>query len=116
MENMTSTSEYPAAIRNYDSTTKYNITGCIIRNITSSHGSPRAGAINCYMNNNNNFNIWYNISENTFIEIKTNKSVTQLAGSFISLSFSYNSFYNISLTKQEGFFLILLLAIYFANI
>jgi hypothetical protein len=56
------------------------------------------------MNNNNNFNIGYNISGNTFIEIKTNKSAIQLAGSFSSLIFTNNSFYNVSSVYEGGVF------------
>jgi hypothetical protein len=97
-----STSEMPAAISNYDYTTKYNITNCFFKNISSNHNNPRGGAINCFMNNNNNYNIGYNISGNTFTEIKTNKSVIQLSGSFSSLIFNYNSFYNVSSVYQGG--------------
>jgi hypothetical protein len=98
-EDMKSTGEWPAAISIFDSNQKYNIMNCYFRNISNSFSSVRAGAINCEMNNNNGH---YNISGNTFIEIKTNKSVINLNGSFSSLIFSYNSFYNVSSSGQGG--------------
>jgi hypothetical protein len=96
---MKSTGEFPGGIGILDHNSKYNITNCYFRNISNSANNVRGGAINCEMNNNNGF---YNISENTFIEIKTNKSVINLIGSFSSLIFSYNSFYNVSSVFQGG--------------
>jgi hypothetical protein len=97
---MTSTTEYPAAIGCYASSAKYNISNCFFKNISSSHNSPRAGAINIYMINS--LGIGYNISGNTFIEVKTNKSVIHLNGGFPSLTFSHNSFYNVSSSNGGG--------------
>jgi hypothetical protein len=100
-EDMQSTGNWPAAIGVYDFTTRYNVTHCFFRNLSCTVQSPYAGAINCYMTNNIGY---YNISENTFIEIKTNKSAIQLNGSFSSLIFSYNSFYNVSSVYEGGVF------------
>jgi hypothetical protein len=94
-----STGEFPGGIGIFDSNLKYNITNCYFRNISNSNDNHRAGAINCEMNNNNGH---YNISENTFIEIKTNKSVVMLNGTFSSLIFTYNSFYNVSSVYEGG--------------
>jgi hypothetical protein len=95
-ENIKSTDEWPGAISIYDANAKYNITDCFFRNISNNFSSSvKAGAINCEMNNTNNYG-YHNISRNTFIEIKTNKSVITLIGNFSSLIFSYNSFYNVS--------------------
>jgi hypothetical protein len=60
----------------------------------------------------NNINGHYNISENTFIEIKTNRSVINLNGTFSSFIFSYNSFYNVSSVYEGGVFLLFINYIY----
>jgi hypothetical protein len=99
---MKSTGEYPGSIGNYDANQKFNITNCFFKNISSSHNSPRGGAIYCNMNNN--INIGYYVSGNTFIEIKTNKSAIQLNGSFSSLIFTSNSFFNVSSIYEGGVF------------
>jgi hypothetical protein len=98
---MKSTGEFAASIGILDPNTKYNITNCFLKNISNSAGNVRAGGINCEMNNTNNYG-YHNISGNIFIEIKTNKSVMNLNGSFSSLIFSYNSFYNVSSIYQGG--------------
>jgi hypothetical protein len=100
-ENMRGTGEFQAPIGVWDVNAKYNVTKCFFRNISSSYGSNlRAGAFQCNMNNNK-FG-YYNVTGNIFIEIKTNRSAVQLVGSFLSLIFSYNSFYNVSSTGQGG--------------
>jgi hypothetical protein len=100
-ENLRGTSEFPASIGVYDANAKYNVTECFFRNISSTHGSPRAGGFQCNMSNNNNFG-YYNVTANTFIEIRTNRSAVQLAGSFLSFKFNNNSFYNVSANAQGG--------------
>jgi hypothetical protein len=55
------------------------------------------------MSNNNNFG-YYNVTGNTFIEIKTNRSAVQLVGSFLSFKFNNNSFCNVSSNAQGGVF------------
>jgi hypothetical protein len=60
----------------------------------------RAGAIRYCMKKNNH----YNISYNTFLHISTNKSVLVIFGYFSSLSFTYNSFYNVSSVDEGGVF------------
>jgi hypothetical protein len=102
-ENLRDTGMWPASIGVYDLNAKYNLTECFFRNISSNNGSIRAGAINCDMTIRNDDG-YFNISGNTFIEIKTNKSVVLLYGSFLSLIFSYNSFYNVSSIYEGGVF------------
>ncbi|MDR2831044.1 MAG: hypothetical protein LBB45_08460 [Methanobrevibacter sp.] len=100
-ENLRGTGEFPATIGVYDNNAKYNVTECFFRNISSTHASRRAGGFQCNMNNNNNFG-YYNVTANTFIEIRTNRSTIQLTGSFSSLIFDSNSFYNVSANAQGG--------------
>jgi hypothetical protein len=100
-EDMKSTGEFAASIGIFDPNAKYNITNCFFRNISNDNSNVRAGAINCEMNNSNQYG-YHNISGNTFIEIKTNKSVIYLNGNFSSLIFSYNSFYNVSSSGEGG--------------
>jgi hypothetical protein len=100
-ENLKSTGECPGSIGIFDANTKYNITNCFFFNISNDYNNPRAGGVNCEMNNNNN-NGYYNVSRNTFVEIKTNKSVMIIIGSFSSVIFTYNSFYNVSSTGSGG--------------
>jgi hypothetical protein len=102
-ENLKSTGEHPASIGVWDANAKYNVTNCFFRNISGTLGNPRAGSFHCNMNNNNNFG-YYNLSENTFINIGTNKSAIQLSGSFSSFIFSYNSFFNVSSVYEGGVF------------
>jgi hypothetical protein len=45
---------------------------------------------------------YHNISGNTFISIKTNKSAMTIIGSFSSLTFSYNSFFNVNSSGSGG--------------
>jgi hypothetical protein len=101
LESLRGTSEWPGSIAICDANSRYNITNCFFRNISSSYNNPRGGAVNCDMRNNNNYG-YFNISGNTFTEIKTNKSVIQLSGNFSSLIFSSNSFYNVSSVYQGG--------------
>jgi hypothetical protein len=100
---MKTTGEFPAGIGIFDANSKYNITNCFFKNFSSNNGNVKAGAINCDMRNNNNHG-YHNISGNTFIEIKTSKSAIYLNGSFLSLIFSYNSFYNVSSSGEGGVF------------
>jgi hypothetical protein len=100
-ENLRGTGEFPPSIGVYDANAKYNVTECIFKNLSSTHGGPRAGGFQCSMNNNNNFG-YYNVSGNTFIEVKTNRSAVQLQGTFISFIFSYNSFFNVTSAIQGG--------------
>jgi hypothetical protein len=86
----------------YNSNEKCNITDCFFKNLSTDHNNPRAGVINFNMNSNNFAN--HNLSGNTFIDIKTNKSAVVHIGSFSSLIFSYNSFYNVSSEGQGGVF------------
>jgi hypothetical protein len=104
-ENMRSTGEYPAAIGIYfyGSNQKCNVTDCFFRNISSSANNALAGAIYHILYNTNNV-AYYNISGNTFIEIKTNKSALVFSGSFSSLIFNYNTFYNVSSVNEGGVF------------
>jgi hypothetical protein len=57
------------------------------------------------MNASSNGN--YNISNSTFSNMKKRTSVLVLEGSFLSLSFSYNSFYNLISEKQGVVYFIL---------
>jgi hypothetical protein len=100
-EDIIGTFGVPGSIGVWDSNQKFNVTNCFFRNISSNHSNPRAGAFNCDMNNFNNFG-YYNVSGNTFIDIHTNKSAARFNGTFLSLEFSYNSFYNVSSTNQSG--------------
>jgi hypothetical protein len=100
-ENITGTFNSPGPIGVWEIKQKYNVTNCFFRNISSTNGDPRAGAINCDMNVNNNTG-YFNISENTFFNIRTNRSTVRTTGNFLSLTFSYNSFYNVSSTNQAG--------------
>jgi hypothetical protein len=111
-EKMKSIGEYPISIGVFDPYSKYNITNCFFRNLSSNSSNIRGGAINCEMINNNNYG-YYDISGNTFIDIKTNKSVITLNGSFSSLIFSYNSFYNVSSSGEGGVYLFFFNYIYF---
>jgi hypothetical protein len=76
--------------------------------------SLHAGAVYYYMDTFGNG--YYNIKGNTFSEISTNKSVLVLLGTFSSLLFSYNTFYNVS-SKNEGgvflFYFIFFIILYF---
>jgi hypothetical protein len=63
-----------------------------------------------------NTNGYYNIFENTFSFISTNKSVLILYGIFSSLLFSYNTFYNVNSTNinyEGGLYFILFYYFYF---
>jgi hypothetical protein len=55
------------------------------------------------MRNNTNYG-YFNISGNTFIEARTNKSVIVFSGNFLSLIFTNNSFYNVSSVYEGGVF------------
>jgi hypothetical protein len=104
---MKSTWEYGAAVGISNDNVRYNVTDCFCKNLSNSGSyyppNFRAGAINCNMKNNND-NGNFNISGNTFIAINLSKSVLLLSGSFSSLTFSYNSFYNVSSTAEGGVF------------
>jgi hypothetical protein len=102
-EDMKSLGSYSPVVGVWDTNQKYNITNCFFTNFSCS-SSSKAGAAYYVMTNNNNFG-YFNISGNTFIEIKTNKSVMNLNGSFSSLIFSSNSFYNVSSVYQGGVYL-----------
>jgi hypothetical protein len=85
-----------------------NISDSVFTNISSGYtGSPNAGAVYYYMSTDGNG--YYNISGNTFYNISTNKSVLVHYGSFSSLLFSYNTFYNVSLVNEGGFFFYLII-------
>jgi hypothetical protein len=90
-----------------------NISDCVFTNISDSHGNPDAGAVSYWMGSSGNG--YYNISGNTFYDISTNKSVLVLSGTFSSLLFTYNTFYNVSLTNEGGvfFFFFFLFLFYF---
>jgi hypothetical protein len=104
-ENIRGTDSFAPCIHIYRANANINISDSIFKNISSSNSSPNAGAIYYFMNTDLNNN--YSILGNTFIEIKTNKSVIQLTGSFSSLTFSYNSFYNVSSSGGGGVFIII---------
>jgi hypothetical protein len=91
--------------------THINVSDNIFKNISCSGNSPLAGAIYYYMSTISNG--YYDMSGNTFIEIKTNKSVINLVGSFSLLMFSYNSFYNVSSTSQGGVYLFLYFILFY---
>jgi hypothetical protein len=79
-----------------------NISDSVFSNISNSYSSPSAGAV--YYNINSSGNGYYNIKGNTFYDISSNKSVLALSGSFTSLLFSYNTFYNVTSKDTEGVF------------
>jgi hypothetical protein len=106
------TSEHPAAINIDNSDPNVNVTDCVFRNISNSYDSPNAGAINYPIDN-----VDYNISNNIFYDISTNRSVLSLFGSFSSLLFSDNTFYNVSSFNEGGvFFFFLLFLFYLGNL
>jgi hypothetical protein len=111
-ENLRGTIVHPGSIGCHDPIAKYNVTLCFFRNISNTNSSAWGGAFHCNMNNNNNFG-YYNVTGNTFIEIRTNKSAVQLNGTFSSLVFSYNSFYNVSSVLQGGVLKLSNIYIYF---
>jgi hypothetical protein len=95
-------SGYTVAIHIFNANANINISDSIFRNITTSHGAS-SGAV--YYSMNTNYKGHYNISENTFIEVSANKSVIHFVGTFLSLTFNYNSFYSVSSTTQGGVYL-----------
>jgi hypothetical protein len=82
---------------------------CIFRNISNSNDSPAAGGFMCNIGSSNNEAGNCNISKNIFVNMKTNGSAMYINGSFSLLIFSYNSFFNVSSTKEGGVYLILIL-------
>jgi hypothetical protein len=110
-ENIRTSSDRAAAIIVYDVNQKFNITNCFFRNILSGVNEIRGGTFNCEMNTRSNIG-YYNISGNTFIDINTNRSVILLNGTFSSLIFSYNSFYNVSSVNRGGVYLLFELCIF----
>jgi hypothetical protein len=115
-ENVQSNMDMPPGIGIYTAGThpKYNITDCFFRNLSSTDGNVRGGAINCDMRIRNNDG-YFNISGNTFINVKTNISVVTLSGNFLSLTFIYNSFYNVSSPKEGGVLFIYFIIIFLGS-
>jgi hypothetical protein len=106
-ENIMGTNTYCAGINIFNGNANINISCSIFKNISSSHGSTPGGAINYAMSTTNNGR--YNISANTFIEIKTNRSVIQLSGGFTSFTFGYNLFFNVSSVNEGGVYLFIII-------
>jgi hypothetical protein len=92
-----------------------NISDSVFSSISSSYTGSDLSAGAVYYNMSATSNGYYNISGNTFSDISTNKSVLVLSGSFSSLLFSYNTFYNVSSTDKGGviFFNFIFLFFYF---
>jgi hypothetical protein len=111
------TSSYCGVIHIYDNNNgKINISDSVFTNISSSSSSPDAGAVYYYMGTSGNG--YYNINGNTFYDISTYKSVLVLSGTFSSLLFSYNTFYNVTSKDTEGgvfffFFIFLFLFLFY---
>jgi hypothetical protein len=102
-EDLSGRLNWAATICYYRGENIYNVTNCFFRNISNTvRNDYPAGAFSYNMNNNND----YNLSGNTFIEIKTNKSVIVFSGNSLSLIFSDNSFYNVSSVNEGGVFYI----------
>jgi hypothetical protein len=93
----------PTAIHIQFPSGNINISYSFFTNISSSYASSSNNycGIICY-NMSSTGNGYYNIRGNTFSEISTNKSVLVLGGTFSSLLFSYNTFYNVSSTNEGG--------------
>jgi hypothetical protein len=81
-----------------------NISNCLFRNFSSTYNFPDAGAV--YLFTDINYNGHYNISNNTFYDIKSNKSVFVFYGYFLSFLFKFNTFCNVSSSYEGGVYLV----------
>jgi hypothetical protein len=97
--NIKTTSQY-SAIHFESSTNNIYISDSVFTNALSNSSSSHAAAVYYYISTDGNG--CYNIKGNTFYDISTNKSVLVLSGTFSSLLFRYNTFYNVSSTGDRG--------------
>jgi hypothetical protein len=100
--NLCSIDAYSPAVCVYNAGGNVNILDCLFRNLSSTRAYVFSGAI--FSNTSFFGSGTYNYSGNEFWDIRTNRSVLLLNGSFISFSLSYNSFFNVSSVKEGGDF------------
>jgi hypothetical protein len=77
-----------------ESSANINISDSVFTNISSSYPDSDLYAGAVYYNMSTSGNAYYNIKRNNFSDISTNKSMLVFNGTFSSLLFSYNTFYN----------------------
>jgi hypothetical protein len=80
-----------------------NISSCVFKNISSLYYNSYATVIAYEMGSSSNGD--YDISNNIFISVDGAKAAVNLKGSFLSLEFYNNSFFNISSKNYGGVYL-----------
>jgi hypothetical protein len=91
---------YAACIHFYSSRISVNINNSFFKNISCPNVNTEGGAVDCYMSSSSSLN--YDFSGNVFVDINSGKSAVLLYGTFNNLTFSNNTFINITSTTYGG--------------